>query len=100
MPIALHISLTTRECKCCVAGRKRDYKHSRRDRSQDKMHADLEAANGASIGADYFFPKDKPGDRGVTAIAICDTDSQYLAAHVVDVKGPALSTRQNRSSET
>ena len=51
-------------CKCCVAGRKRYYKHSRRDRSQDKMHADLEAANGASICADYFFPKDKPGDNG------------------------------------
>ena len=51
------------------------------------MHADLEAANGASICADYFFPKDKPGDKGVTAIAICDTASQYLAGHVVDVKG-------------
>ncbi len=74
-------------CKCCVAGRKRDHKHPRRDIGQSKMHADLEAANGASICADYFFPKDKPGDKGVTAIAICDTASQYLAAHVVDVKG-------------
>ena len=51
------------------------------------MHADLEAANSASICADYFSPKDKPGDRGVAAIAICDTASQHLAAHVVDVKG-------------
>ena len=74
-------------CKCCVAGRTRDHKHPRRDIGQSKMHADLEAANGASICADYFFPKDKPGDKGVTAIAICDTASQYLAAHVVDVKG-------------
>ena len=74
-------------CKCCVAGRKRDYKHPRRDKGQDKMHVDLEAANSASICADYFFPKDKPGDKGVTAIAICDTASQYLAAHIVDVKG-------------
>ena len=74
-------------CKCCVAGRKRDHKHPRRDIGQSKMHADLEAANGASICADYFFPKDKPGDKGVTAIAICDTASQYLAAHVVDVNG-------------
>ena len=39
-------------CKCCVAGRKRDYKHPRRDKGQNKMHADLEAANSASICAD------------------------------------------------
>ena len=51
-------------CKCCVAGRKRDYKHPRRDKGQNKMHADLEAAKSASICADYFFPKDKPGDKG------------------------------------
>ena len=74
-------------CKCCVAGRKRDYRHPRRDRSLEQMQADLEAANGASICADYFFPKDKPGDRGVTAIALCDNGSQYLAGHVVDANG-------------
>ncbi len=48
-------------CKCCVAGRKRDHQHPRRDNSHTRMHADLEAANGASICADYFFPRDKPG---------------------------------------
>ena len=36
-------------CKCCVAGRKRDHQHPRRDIGQNRMHADLEAANGASI---------------------------------------------------
>ena len=51
------------------------------------MHADLEAANGASTCADYFFPKDKPGDAGITAMAIVDTASQFLAGHVVDAKG-------------
>ena len=39
-------------CKCCVAGRNRDHKHPRRDLGQNKMHADLEAANGAAICAD------------------------------------------------
>ena len=48
------------------------------------MHADLEAANGASICAEYFFPKDKPGDAGITAMAIADTASQFLAGHDVD----------------
>ena len=51
------------------------------------MHADLEAANGSSICADYFFPRDKPGDSGITALAICDSESQFLAGHVVDAKG-------------
>ena len=74
-------------CKCCAVGRKRDHQHPRRDTGQSKMHADLEAANGASICADYFFPRDKPGDKGITAIAICDIASQYLAGHVVDSKG-------------
>ena len=50
------------------------------------MHADLEAANGASICADYFFPRDKPGDNGRTALAICHIVSQILAGHVVDTK--------------
>ncbi len=43
-------------CKCCVTGRKRDHKHPRRDIGQSKMQADLDAANGASLCADYFFP--------------------------------------------
>lgn len=51
------------------------------------MQADLEAANGASICADYFFPRDKPGENGITALAICDNQSQFLASHVVDAKG-------------
>ena len=39
-------------CKCCVAGRKRDHKHSRRGDGQARMQADLEESNGASICAD------------------------------------------------
>ena len=74
-------------CKCCVAGRKRDHKHPRRDTGQSKVQADTESAHGASICADYFFPRDKPGDKSLTAIAICDTTSQFLAGHVVDAKG-------------
>ena len=48
-------------CKCCVAGRKRDHQHPRRDIGQSAMQADLEAANGASIFAEYFFPRINPG---------------------------------------
>ena len=33
------------------------------------------------------FPRDKPGDNGITALAICDSESQFLAGHVVDAKG-------------
>ena len=51
------------------------------------MQADLEAANGASICADYFFPSDKPGEDGITALAVGDVQYQFLAAHVVDTKG-------------
>ena len=50
------------------------------------MHADLEAAKGASICADYFFLKDKPDEAGITALAMCDSESQFIAGHVVDVK--------------
>ena len=74
-------------CKCCVAGRKRDHKHPRRHSGQARMQADLEAAQGASICADYFFPRDAPGKTSVTALAICDFQSQFLAGHVVDSKG-------------
>ena len=54
------------------------------------MNSELEAANGSSSCADYFFPKDKPGYTGVTALAICDTESQFLAGHVVDAKGASV----------
>ena len=74
-------------CKCCVAGRKRDHKHPRREVGQARMRADLDTANGASICADYFFPRDSPGEDGLTALAVGDVQSQFLAAHIVDVKG-------------
>ncbi len=74
-------------CKCCVAGRKRDHKHPRRPIGHANMQTDREEANGASICADYFFPRDSPGKGSVTAIAICDIQSQFLAGHVVDSKG-------------
>ena len=44
-------------CKCCVAGRKRDHAHHRFKMGVDRMQAELEEANGASICADYFFPR-------------------------------------------
>ena len=75
-----------RGCKCCVAGRKRDHKHPRRSTGQARMQADLEAANGASICADYFFPRNRPGEDSVTAVAVCDFQSQLLAGHVVESK--------------
>ena len=77
-------------CKCCVAARKRDHKHPRRASGvcvNAAPGADLETANGASICADYFFPRDAPGKDSVTALAICDSASQFLAAHVLDSKG-------------
>ena len=51
------------------------------------MQADFETANGAAICADYFFPRDKPGEDGITALAVGDVQSQFLAAHVVESKG-------------
>ena len=74
-------------CKCCVVGRKRDHIRPRRDSGTARMQSELETAIGAPICADYFFPCDGPGDNGVTAVAICDSDSQFLAGHVVDAKG-------------
>ena len=74
-------------CKCCVAGRKRDHKHPRRPIGLANMQAELDKDNGASICADYFFPRDGPGKDSVTAIAICDFQSQFLAGHVVESKG-------------
>ena len=74
-------------CKCCVAGRKRGHKHPRRSTGQARMQADLEAANGASICADYIFPRNRPGEDSVTAVAFCDFQSQFLAGHVVDSNG-------------
>ena len=61
--------------------------HHRFKSGVERMQADLEEANGASICADYFFPKDGPGVDGVTALAICDKNSHFLAGHVVDSKG-------------
>jgi hypothetical protein len=48
---------------------------------------DINAEGKESICADYFFPKDAPGKEGVTAIAICDHKSGWLAGHVVNSKG-------------
>ena len=62
-------------CRCCVAGRKRDHKHPRRDRGPPQTHVYVEDANGSSISADYFFPRDKPGEKGLTALAIVDNVS-------------------------
>ena len=45
-----------------------------------------DAAN-AHASADYFFPKDHPGHKGVTAIAVRDRETKFLAGHVVDQKG-------------
>ena len=74
-------------CKCCVAGRKRDHKHPRRRDGQVNVQADPDESTGASICADYFFPRDRPGEEGLTALAVGDVKSQFLAAHVVDSKG-------------
>ena len=70
-------------CRCCVAGRKRDDQHRRRKEGPLELDAD----GGASICADYFFPRDAPGKEGVTAIALCDRQTGWLAGHVVDSKG-------------
>ena len=31
--------------------------------------------------------QEKPGEQGLTALAICDSKSQFLAGHIVDAKG-------------
>ena len=72
-------------CRSCVAGRKRDHQHPRRSGVEQMQH-DLDAAN-AHVSADYFFPKDAPGHKGVTAIAIRDRETKFLAGHVVEQKG-------------
>ena len=73
-------------CRCCVAARKRDHKHRRRQSNGAEIRADDEATPHAAICADYFFPRDSPGSESVTALAICDATSQFLAAHIVDAK--------------
>ena len=70
-------------CRCCVAGRKRDDKHRRR--TTDSV--DINTEGKESICADYFFPRDGPGEEKVTALAVCDFASQFLAAHLVDSNG-------------
>ena len=72
-------------CRSCVAGRKRDHQHLRRS-GLEKTQQDLDAAN-AHNSAEYFFPKDAPGHKGVTAIAIRDRDTKFLAGHVVEQNG-------------
>ena len=72
-------------CRCCVAGRRKDNHHHQRSGLQ-QMQDDLESAN-AHVSADYFFPKDAPGHKGVTAIAIRDRDTKFLAGHVVEQQG-------------
>ena len=70
-----------------MAGRKRDHKHSRRPTSHAGMAVDVETTSGASICADYFFPRGRPGEESVTALDVCDSASQFLAGHIVDSKG-------------
>ena len=82
-------------CRCCVAARKRDHKHPRRhlgNAGTSSGCAEEEAPLGASLCADYFFPRDKPGEESVTALAICDITSQFLAAHIVDAKGASANS--------
>ena len=74
-------------CRCCVAGRKRDDQHRRRKEGPLQSQADLDAAGGESICADYFIPKDAPGKEGVTAVALCDRQTGWLAGHVVSSNG-------------
>ena len=50
------------------------------------MQHELDSAN-AHLSADYFFPKDTPGHKGVTAIALRDRASKFLTGHVVEQKG-------------
>ena len=71
-------------CKCCVAARKRDHKHPR---CKAGKPMGVETTSGASICANYFFPRDRPGDESVPALAMCDVTSQYPAAHIVDSNG-------------
>ncbi len=74
-------------CRCCVAERKRDDQHRRREGGPLQAQAELDAKNGASISAHYFFPKDAPGEEGVTAVALYDQQTGWLAGHVVDSYG-------------
>jgi hypothetical protein len=74
-------------CRCCVAGRKRDDQHRRFKVGSPQAQAELDAERGASICADYFFPRDAPGKEGVTAVALCDRQTGWLAGHVVSSKG-------------
>ena len=55
-------------CKHCVAARKRDHRHPRRP---VVINEDGETTGIASACADYFFPRDGPGEEKVTALAVC-----------------------------
>ena len=70
-----------------MADRIRDHKHPRRATGHAGTPVDAETSSGASISADYFFPRDRPGEDSVTAVAVCDIQSQFLVGHVVDSKG-------------
>ena len=81
-------------CRCCAAGIMRDQQHPRRSGLQ-KMQDELDAAN-AHVSADYFFPKNAPGHKGVTAIEVRDRATKCLAGHVVEANGagPQNAVRQ------
>ena len=51
------------------------------------MQEELDKSQGPLVCADYFFPRDRPGDPGVTSIPLCDDISQFLAGLVVSAKG-------------
>ena len=34
-----------------------------------------------------MFPRDEPGEKGLTALAMCDNQSHLLTGHVADAKG-------------
>ena len=78
-----------------MAARKRDHKHPRRhlgNAGTSSGCAEEEAPLGASLCADSFFPRDKPGEESVTALATCDITSQFLAARIVDAKGASANS--------
>ena len=50
------------------------------------MQDEPDAAN-AHVSADYLFPKDAPGHKGVTAVAIMGRASRFMAGHVVEGNG-------------
>ena len=72
-------------CRFCVAGGRKDDHHQQRSETQI-MQDDLDSVN-AHVSADYVFPKHATGTKGVTALALRDRATKFLAGHVVDAKG-------------